>query len=178
MKLFKQLVIAVLLTVVPLAIFEGIHLNLQSYSIYYASNLPRCEGQHPEWIMLEENLEYVPHPDTDIYTYDYDGHGIVYRDTTDEYFTTIAHFSGDSNPISYVYKMNQNERYIFDKNFKLIYGKINSDSIDLDTVDEEEILSNLEEFLEPIIDVQFEPEVNLQPLFNYLNNDLVEDIVK
>ncbi len=178
MKHSKRIFLTFLLTILSLAIFESIHLNLRSYSIYYASNLPRCEGQHPEWIMLAENMAYVPHPDTDIYRYDYDGPGIVYRDKTGEYFTIIGNFPADTDSVSYVYKRNKNELYIFNKNFKLIYGDFKSKSIDLNTVDEEEILSNLEELLEPIIDVQFEPEVNLQPLFNYLNKDLVEDITK
>ncbi|WP_143230215.1 hypothetical protein [Boudabousia marimammalium] len=143
--------------------------NLKSYSVYYAQHTPHKPGTEPVLMELADNLFWVNTPDIDGIDYDFDGGNTIYNynynipDTP--YFTSFRYNE-------YAYLSSKYVFYTFDKNFQLNFAMDRNDKVvDLSTVDVEELKREIYRTVQPVIDAQYAPWINLQWLYDWVNKD-------
>ena len=174
MKAIK-VVISVIIVVVSigLVVFIGASMyavttiNLLSNSVYYAQRMPHKEGTEPDLVMLIENMWWIYTPEIEGIRYD-DGRNFIENSTNltgkptnfDELIGGYGY--SDQNDVTYKFNKNFSLEWAIDKDYK---------KIDLATVDEKKIKEEIRETVQPILDVQSKPLINLQWLFNLLYQD-------
>lgn len=164
-KIFKVIVFMVLI----LIILWNISSNLKTYSVYYAKHMPKGKGQYPEYIMLIDNLDKMIDPNIEGIEYDIDGDSTIRRNGGEIYFGNIY-----STETEYIYRDADRISYRFNKNFEIVGDVIKlgvMKKIDINTIDKEKVIEEIKAFLDPVIDAQDEPIINLQWLFNLLYQD-------
>ena len=170
MKALK-VVIAVIIVVVSigLVVFIGASMyavttiNLLSNSVYYAQRMPHKEGTEPDLVMLIENMGSIYTPKIEGIRYDDDGANFIENSIDSSgHPTSFGEFDG-----GYHYNDKNDVSYKLDKNFELEWA-IDKDykKINLATVDEKKIKEEIRETVQPVLDVQSKPLINLQWLFN------------
>ena len=140
--------------------------NLRRYSVYYAHNMDRKKGTHPEMAMALENIKVMRTPASRGIRYDYDGLEKVYNDRNKEHgiVPSICATYAQENT-EYFYLRPDNNRYIFNADFtlKIVY---NRDSANLDPeksdIDEEELYKEVYKNFGFLV----EANVNRKPLIN------------
>ncbi len=145
-------------------------INLFTYSPYYAKQINK-EDEHREVMFLMRNLFYMNKPKEKEYSYDYDGQNTLMTDTYR--FTTS--FEYEQTCLVYQnYKLNENYIFLFDKNLNLIEiidYENNHKSVPVTEGNAEKIKNQLLEDVQPFLDLQKKPIINLQWIFNYLYGD-------
>ncbi len=163
-RIFKRILIFLGISLILLFLVIE---NLKTNSVYYAKNMPRGEGQHPEWIMLIENLDAIIKPDIDGIEYKIDGTRVVIN-----YNNNYESFGNSyDEEIEYIYSDGKATSYAFNKNFRLLHAIDFNEykSIDISKVNKEEIIAKIDKLLSPIVNTQSEPLIiNLQWLFNLI----------
>ncbi|OKL46253.1 hypothetical protein BM477_07440 [Boudabousia marimammalium] len=117
---------------------------------------------------LTQNLFWVNTPDIDGIKYDYDGGNTIYNSNYKKTGTPYLVYYGDN---TYSYGNSDTIAFGFDKNFQLTYAMNRTDEIDLDTVDIEELKREIYRTVQPVIDAQYAPLINLQWLYDWVNKD-------
>ncbi len=142
--------------------------NLISNSVYYAKNMPKDEGQHPEWIMLIDNMEDIYKPEIEGIEYKIDGiNFIIDRKNNEVNFGNIY-----LDEIRYIYSDEKQTDYRFNKNMELLNAiddKYNK--VDIKSINKDEIISKIDTLLKPVVEAQPKPTINLQWLFNMIHKD-------
>ena len=146
--------------------------NLRRYSVYYAHNMDRKKGTHPEMAMALENIKVMRPPASRGLRYDYDGLAKVYNDRNKEngIVPSICATYAQENT-EYFYLRPDNNRYIFNADFtlKIVY---NRDSANLDPkksdIDEEELYKEVYNNFGFLVEanVNRKPLINMQKEFN------------
>ena len=154
------IVIAILLFITAFC-FE----NMKRNSVYYAKHTPHKEGTEPVLMMLVDNLFWINTPEIDGIEYDFDGPPCV------QFFTSNGKQIGYIAPFrkkNYIYDDGEWEiRLILDCNFNPdIAYDYGHEKIQITKLDNKEIKQSLYNKLQPIIDAQHKPKVNLQWLFD------------
>lgn len=156
------------LSIGALFVFIFIISNLKIYSVYYAKNMPKGEGQKPELVMMIDNLDWINETDVEWIKYDIDGLKTIIDMDNNYYSYGNLH----TDETYYVYDEGD-MIYWFSRRFELIrasnYRK--KETLDVSTINKEEIIENLEDFVEPVMEVQTKPLINLQWLFNLIYQD-------
>ena len=142
--------------------------NLKYHSVYYAQQMPHKEGTEPDLVMLLENMWWVYTPEIEGIRYDDDGRNFIENSTNitgkptnfDELVGGYGY--SDQNDVTYKFNRNFSLEWAIDKHYK---------KIDLATIDEKKIKQDIRETVQPILDVQSKPLINLQWLFNLLYQD-------
>ena len=142
--------------------------NLKHNSVYYAQQMPHKEGTEPDLVMLLENMWWVYTPEIEGIRYDDDGRNFIENSTNitgkptnfDELVGGYGY--SDQNDVTYKFNRNFSLEWAIDKHYK---------KIDLATIDEKKIKQGIRETVQPILDVQSKPLINLQWLFNLLYQD-------
>ena len=148
----------VLVTVLGMSLFTFI--NLKSNSVYYAQHIPHKEGTDPDVIMLMENMGWAYTPEIEDISYDDDGMYAITRNKGTK--TSILGFSDGT----LVFYPDSGESYIFYRNFSLQhafdehYHKIK--------YNQRKVQKEIRETVQPVIDAQPKPFINLQWLFNLI----------
>ena len=144
--------------------------NLRRYSVYYAHNMERKEGTHPEMAMAIENIGVIYKPNKKNIRYRDDGGFAIYNNSTDSK-QVILSCDPEEKELKYVYYNFMEEDYYFNEVFKLNYGYNGSTGlykIDIKTVDQEalykEIYNNFGFLVEA--NVNRKPLINMQKEFN------------
>ena len=169
MKALK-VVIAVIIVVVSigLVVFIGASMyavttiNLLSNSVYYAQRMPHKEGTEPDLVMLIENMGEIYTPKIEGIRYDDGANYIENSIDSSDCPTSFGEFDG-----GYHYSDKNDVSYKFDKNFELEWA-LDKDYKKIDTtiIDEKKIKEEIRETVQPVLDVQPKPLINLQWLFN------------
>ena len=148
-----------LVTVLGMSLF--IFINLKFNSVYYAQHIPHHkEGTEPDIVMLMENNGWIYTPELDGISYDKDGTYAITRNKGTK--TSILGFSDGT----LVFYPDSGESYIFYRNFSLQhafdehYHKIK--------YNQRKVQKEIRETVQPVIDVQPKPLINLQWLFNLI----------
>ena len=134
--------------------------NLKYHSVYYAQHIPHKEGTEPDIVMLMENNGWIYTPELDGINYDEDGTYAITREKGTE--SSVLGFSDGT----LVFYPDSGESYIFNRNFSIQaafdkrYHKIK--------YNQRKVLKEIRETVQPVIDAQPKPFVNLQWLFNLL----------
>ena len=172
MKALKRIIIGTILVFsIGVVVFLGLSLyaynNLKYYSVYYAQQMPHKEGTEPDLVMLIENMWWIYTPEIEGIRYD-DGRNFIENSTNMiGKPTNFSEFDG-----GYSYRDQNDVAYKFGKNFSLEWAMNKKyEKIDLTTIDEKEIKQGIRETVQPVLDVQSKPLINLQWLFNLLYQD-------
>ncbi|OKL48611.1 hypothetical protein [Boudabousia marimammalium] len=171
--MLKRITLTVIAVLASTAVFGAIVLghtffNLKSYSVYYAQHTPHKPGTEPVLMELTQNLFWVNTPDIDGIEYDYDGGNAIYNSNYKK--TTTPVFANTAGK-RYYYARGDSTSYLFDKNFQLIVAGNRGRTIDLSTVDVEELKREIYRTVQPVIDAQYGPLINLQWLYDWVNKD-------
>ena len=147
-----------LVTVLGMSLFT--FFNLKYHSVYYAQRIPHKEGTEPDIIMLMENMGWAYTPEIDGISYDEDGSYAITREKGTE--SSVLDLSGDT----LFFFSDSGESYIFNRNFSLQdafdehYHKIK--------YNQRKVQKEIRETVQPVIDAQSKPLINLQWLFNLI----------
>ena len=147
-----------LVTVLGMSLFTFI--NLKFNSVYYAQHIPHKEGAEPDIVMLMENNGWIYTPELDGISYDEDGTYAITREKGTE--SSVLGFSDGT----LVFYQDSGESYIFNRNFSLQdafdehYHKIK--------YNQRKVQKEIRETVQPVIDAQSKPLINLQWLFNLI----------
>ena len=145
-----------LVTVLGMSLF--IFINLKSNSVYYAQHIPHKEGTEPDIIMLMENKGWAYTPEIDGISYDDDGSYSITREKGTK--TSVLDLSGDT----LFFFLDSGESYLLNRNFSIQdafdkrYHKIK--------YNQRKVLKEIRETVQPVIDAQPKPLINLQWLFS------------
>ena len=143
--------------------------NLKSNSVYYAKNTPHEEGVEPVLMMLIDNLEWIDNPEIDGIEYDFDGGNCIYNNNLSK---DSPYFAENGNGKEYIYYDGIRITYSFNSQFSLIYVYDDSyKKIPLNQFDINSVKYNIYNLLQPVIDAQRKPKVNLQWLFDIVYKD-------
>ena len=148
-----------LVTVLGMSLF--IFINLKFNSVYYAQHIPHHkEGTEPDIVMLMENNGWIYTPELDGISYDKDGTYAITRNKGTK--TSILGLSGDTLYFSsasgdgYLLNRNFSVQHAFDEHYhKIKYNQ-------------RKVQKEIRETVQPVIDVQPKPLINLQWLFNLI----------
>ena len=172
MKAIKGIIIGTILVFsIGVVVFLGLSLyaysNLKYYSVYYAQQMPHKEGTEPDLVMLIENMWWIYTPEIEGIRYD-DGRNFIENSTNMiGKPTNFSEFDG-----GYSYRDQNDVAYKFGKNFSLEWAMNKKyEKIDLTTIDEKKIKQGIRETVQPVLDVQSKPLINLQWLFNKMYQD-------
>ena len=147
-----------LVTVLGMSLFT--FFNLKYHSVYYAQHIPHKEGTEPDIVMLMENNGWIYTPEIDGISYDDDGSYSITREKGTK--TSVLDLSGDT----LFFFSDSGESYIFYRNFSLQhafdehYHKIK--------YNQRKVQKEIRETVQPVIDAQPKPLINLQWLFNLI----------
>ena len=147
-----------LVTILGMSLFS--FFNLKYHSVYYAQHIPHKEGTEPDIVMLMENMGWAYTPEIEGISYDDDGMYAITRNKGTE--TSILGLSGDTLYFSSV----SGDGYLLNRNFSLQdafdehYHKIK--------YNQRKVQKEIRETVQPVIDAQSKPLINLQWLFNLL----------
>ncbi|MBF0713422.1 hypothetical protein HZY83_01805 [Gemella sp. GH3] len=159
----------VLVVLLGILIFGYVKINLKSNAVYYAKNMLRGEGQEPELIMLIDNLWWVDNPDIEGIQYKIDGtQYVIYENNS---FGSISSYEEDR--MDYMYSNEEGISYSFNRRFELVHVMNFREwkRIDINSVDKNKIVSEIKSLVQPVIDKQSEPLINLQWIFNLVYQD-------
>ena len=155
--IFVGLIIG-LYTVLGMSLF--IFINLKFNSVYYAQHIPHKEGTEPDIIMLMENMGWAYTPEIDGISYDDDGMYAIIRNKGTK--TSILGLSGDT----LYFSSTSGDGYLLNHDFSFFfaldkrYHKIK--------YNQRKVQKEIRETVQPVIDAQPRPLVNLQSLFNLI----------
>ena len=147
-----------LVTVLGMSLF--IFINLKFNSVYYAQHIPHKEGTDPDVIMLMENMGWAYTPEIEGISYDEDGTYAITREKGTK--TSILGLSGDTLYFSSA----SGDGYLLNHDFSIKtaldkrYHKIK--------YNQRKVLKEIRETVQPVIDAQPKPLINLQWLFNLI----------
>lgn len=147
-----------LFTILGMSLFS--FFNLKYHSVYYAQHIPHKEGTEPDIIILMENMGWAYTPELDGISYDEDGTYAITREKGTE--SSVLGFSDGT----LVFYPDSVESYIFNRNFSLQhafdehYHKIK--------YNQRKVQKEIRETVQPVIDAQPKPIINLQWLFNLI----------
>ena len=154
-----------------LVLFIGYKLesHCKYYCVYYAQHMTEKVDMDVVAKVLARNLYYIERVENEKYSYDFDGSKTLYLN--DENGDILYYFSADGFGFDY-FDNNQKVVWYFDHDMK--YYDISSQS---DEIEEEEIEVNeqvikevkqdIYDLIEPIIEIQPEPPIKLQWIFNH-----------
>ena len=156
-KIIKRvfIVIAILLFITAFC-FE----NIKSNSVYYAKHTPHKEGTEPVLMMVVDNLDWIYTPEIDGIEYRFDGVNTIYNHSFTKITTPAFVSFGGGN---YAYLNNLSEFYTFNIFFE---SKEDINKCDINNIKQE-----IYKIVQPVIDAQSEPRVNLQWLFDIVYKD-------
>ena len=143
-------------------------LNLKENSVYYAQRTPHREGVEPVLMEVVRNLRWIYTPDIKGIRYGYDGNNIIYNTNYSGRDTAFTYYPRGE----YEYYDNGSLTYSFDNRFKLINIwnqktlKVSDGSVDVSAVKRD-----IFRVVQPVVDSQPEPFINLQCVYDWVNKD-------
>ena len=167
-KIVATLVVLMVSVTTFLITAAYVQYNLITHSVYYAQHVPHSDNTDPVLMNLVDNIRFVYHPEINGIGYDFDGKpAILFYDKNGEQ-------TGFITAIAYGYYCNNDDsRYRFDHHFELtsIFDETTSTNVNMNTISKDEVVNNLYIKLQPLIDRQTEPDINLQWIFNIVYKD-------
>ena len=147
--------------------------NIKRNSVYYAKYTPHKEGTEPVLMMVVDNLDWIYNPEVKTLKYDFDGHHCVQFYTSKGKYKGFIGSSCVDDKKRYMYDDEERAIWlILDCNFNPEIAHNDGDEkIQITKLDNKEIKQKLYSNLQPIIDAQSKPRVNLQWLFDIVYKD-------
>ena len=155
--LFVGLIIG-LYTILGMSLF--IFINLKFNSVYYAQHIPHKEGTDPDVIMLMENMGWAYTPEIEGISYDDDGSYAITREKGTK--TSVLSFTNGT----LFFFLDSGESYLFDRNFSIQHAF--DKRYHTIKYNQRKVQKEIRETVQPVIDAQPKPLINLQWLFNLI----------
>ena len=155
--IFVGLIIG-LYTVLGMSLFTFI--NLKFNSVYYAQHIPHKEGTDPDVIMLMENMGWAYTPEIEGISYDDDGSYAITREKGTK--TSVLSFTNGT----LFFFLDSGESYLFDRNFSIQHAF--DKRYHTIKYNQRKVKKEIRETVQPVIDEQPKPLINLQWLFNLI----------
>ena len=147
-----------LYTVLGMSLFTFI--NIKFNSVYYAQHIPHKEGTEPDIIMLMENMGWAYTPEIEGISYDDDGSYAITREKGTK--TSVLSFTNGT----LFFFLDSGESYLLNRNFSI------QDAFDKRyhniKYNQRKVQKEIRETVQPVIDEQPKPLINLQWLFNLI----------
>ena len=147
-----------LYTVLRMSLFT--FFNLKYHSVYYAQHIPHKEGTEPDIIMLMENMGWAYTPEIEGISYDDDGSYAITREKGTK--TSVLSFTNGT----LFFFLDSGESYIFNRNFTLQHAF--DEHYHNIKYNQRKVKKEIRETVQPVIDEQPKPLINLQWLFNLI----------
>ena len=157
LAIFVGLIIG-LYTVLGMSLFTFI--NIKFNSVYYAQHIPHKEGTEPDIIMLMENMGWAYTPEIEGISYDDDGSYAITREKGTK--TSVLSFTNGT----LFFFLDSGESYLFDRNFSIQHAF--DKRYHTIKYNQRKVLKEIRETVQPVIDAQAKPLINLQWLFNLI----------
>lgn len=157
LAIFVGLVIG-LVTVLGMSLFTFI--NIKFNSVYYAQHIPHKEGTEPDIIMLMENMGWAYTPEIEGISYDDDGSYAITREKGTK--TSVLSFTNGT----LFFFLDSGESYLFDRNFSIQHAF--DKRYHTIKYNQRKVKKEIRETVQPVIDEQPKPLINLQWLFNLI----------
>ncbi|WP_456080809.1 hypothetical protein [Mogibacterium diversum] len=144
--------------------------NLRRYSVYYAHNMERKEGTHPEMAMAIENIGVIYKPNKKNIRYRDDGSYAIYNNSTDRKQAIISYDLGEKE-LRYDFYDVTDKDYYFNDAFNLTHAydsSVRNDEIDIKTIDQEALYKDIYKNFGFLVEanVNRKPLINMQKEFN------------
>ena len=157
LAIFVGLIIG-LYTVLGMSLFTFI--NIKFNSVYYAQHIPHKEGTEPDIIMLMENMGWAYTPEIEGISYDDDGSYAITREKGTK--TSVLSFTNGT----LFFFLDSGESYLFDRNFSIQHAF--DKRYHTIKYNQRKVQKEIRETVQPVIDAQPKPLINLQWLFNLI----------
>ena len=157
LAIFVGLIIG-LYTVLGMSLFTFI--NIKFNSVYYAQHIPHKEGTEPDIIMLMENMGWAYTPEIEGISYDDDGSYAITREKGTK--TSVLSFTNGT----LFFFLDSGESYLFDRNFSIQHAF--DKRYHTIKYNQRKVKKEIRETVQPVIDEQPKPLINLQWLFNLI----------
>ena len=157
LAIFIGLIIG-LYTVLGMSLFTFI--NIKFNSVYYAQHIPHKEGTEPDIIMLMENMGWAYTPEIEGISYDDDGSYAITREKGTK--TSVLSFTNGT----LFFFLDSGESYLFDRNFSIQHAF--DKRYHTIKYNQRKVKKEIRETVQPVIDEQPKPFINLQWLFNLI----------
>ena len=168
MKKFLNIVLIIFVTLFCITAF--CFDNIKSNSVYYAKHTPHKEGTEPVLMMVVDNLFWINTPEIDGIEYSFDGGNSIDKKNYNGELQTV--FIGGHNDNHYVFFDSKRTYYEFNRNFNLTYSvDRNLNEKRLDATELLNLKNEIYYSVQPVIDAQRKPRVNLQWLFDIVYKD-------
>ena len=144
--------------------------NLRKYSVYYAHNMERKEGTHPEMAMAIENIGVIYKPNKKNIRYRDDGSYAIYNNSTDRKQAIISCDLREKE-LRYDFYDVTDKDYYFNDAFNLTHAydsSVRNDEIDIKTIDQDALYKDIYKDFGFIVEanVNRKPPINMQKEFN------------
>ena len=168
--MLKKVILSVLIGFMVFVLGLGfVFFNLKSNSVYYAQHTPHKVGVEPVLMEVTSNLDWIYAPDIKGIKYDYDGYRNIYNNKygRDEGANFAYFFRGE-----YSYDEGNLFVYTFYKRFRLIsVWNVKTLEFTSKPVDVSAVKRDIYRVVQPVIDAQPEPLINLQWIYDWVNKD-------
>ena len=144
--------------------------NLRKYSVYYAHNMERKEGTHPEMAMAIENIGVIYKPNKKNIRYRDDGSYAIYNNSTDRKQAIISCDLREKE-LRYDFYDVTDKDYYFNDAFNLTHAydsSVRNDEIDIKTIDQDALYKDIYKNFGLLVEanVNRKPLINMQKEFN------------
>lgn len=165
MRKKRLLFTAIISLVIFLISSIGIWYNLTANSVYYAKHIPHKEGENPELVFIVDNLLFIQ-KDYTVHQYQLLSHTISTRQNAHLEYSYI-------DPKDYMLFMTNKGKYIWNEQGKFLYYTAygQADHRLTDRHYQAAAENELHAIIDPIIELQEEPILNLQWLFNWVHRE-------
>ena len=144
-------------------------LNLKKSSVYYAQRTPHSEGVEPVLMEVVGNLRWIYTPDIKGIEYDFDGNNVIKNTNSAGRTTALAYYYDETYRY---YDGGGANAYKFDKQFRFISiwnGKTKKYVTKIS--DLSQVKRDIFRVVQPVVDAQPEPLINLQWIYDWVNKD-------
>lgn len=168
--MLKKIILSFFIGFIVVVLALGfVFFNLKSNSVYYAQHTPHKVGVEPVLMEVTRNLDWIYSPDIKGIKYDYDGYRNIYNKKygKDEAASLAYYFREE-----YLYDDGNFFLYTFDKRFRLIsVWNVKTSEFTSKPVDVSAVKRDIYRVVQPVIDAQPEPLINLQWIYDWVNKD-------
>ncbi|WIK87887.1 hypothetical protein CYK25_006580 [Varibaculum cambriense] len=168
--MLKKIILSVFIGFIVIVLGLGYgFVNLKMNSVYYAQNTPHKEGVEPVLIEVVRDLWWTSIPGLKGIEYDFDGNNVIKNTNSAGRTTALAYYYDETYRY---YDGGGTNAYKFDKQFRFIsiwnrktrkyVTKISNLS---------QVKRDIYRTVQPVIDAQTEPLINLQWIYDWVNKD-------
>ncbi|WP_311589168.1 hypothetical protein [Varibaculum massiliense] len=168
--MLKKLVLTVFIGFMVIVLGAGYgFVNLKSNSVYYAQRTPHKAEVEPVLIEVVRDLRWASIPELKGIEYDFDGTNVIKNTNSAGRTTALEYYYGETYRY---YDGGGVNAYNFDKQFRFInLWNRKTKKFVTKISDISQVKMDIYRTVQPVIDAQTEPLINLQWIYDWVNKD-------